>query len=71
MNIYSITRAIGIITIVAVTAAGMPSAASTTTQPSGKFSLANSPEETIYRPECWIVQADGTWLPLRSVECDW
>jgi hypothetical protein len=71
MSAYNMTPAIGIIMMVAVIAAGMVCAASASSERSGKFSAANSPEETIYRPECRVVQSDGTWLPSRRVECDW
>jgi hypothetical protein len=70
MSTYNMTRAIGII-MVAIVAAVVACPASAASDRSGKFTPANSPEETIYRPECRIVQADGTWLPLRRVECDW
>jgi hypothetical protein len=65
------TRAIGIIMMAAVIAAGMACPASAGSERSGKFTPANLPEETIYRLECRLFQPDGTWLPSPRVECDW
>jgi hypothetical protein len=70
MSSSTMTRAIGIIMVAIVTAA-VACPGSAASDRSNKFARANSPEETIYRPECRIVQADGTWLPARSIECDW
>ena len=69
MSTLQMTRAIGIMMVAII--AGMASPASAASERSGKFAPANSQEETIYRPECRIVQADGTWVPSRRVECDW
>jgi hypothetical protein len=69
MSTFNMTRAIGIMMI--AVAAGMASAASAASDRSDKFAPTQGPEETIYRPECRIVQTDGTWLPSRRVECDW
>jgi hypothetical protein len=69
MSTLQMTRGIGMVMIAIM--AGMASPASAASERSGKFAPANSPEETIYRPECRIVQADGTWVPSRRVECDW
>jgi hypothetical protein len=70
MNSFNMTCAIGVTAVVIITAGGaFPVSAAADRV--GKFAPANSPEETIYRPECRIVQADGTWLPARSIECDW
>jgi hypothetical protein len=70
MSAFNRTRAIGVmaVAIIAVSVASLVSAAP---ERLGKFAPANGPEETIYRPECRIVQTDGTWLPSRRVECDW
>jgi hypothetical protein len=70
MSTYNMIRPIGII-MVAIVAAAVACPASTAQGRSDRFARANWPEETIYQPECRVVQADGTWLPLRSLECDW
>jgi hypothetical protein len=70
MSAFKMTRTFRII-MVAIIAAGVASPASAASDRSGKFGPANWPEETIYRPECRIVQTDGTWLPSRRAECDW
>jgi hypothetical protein len=63
-------RTIGVMAVVIITATGaFPTSAASDRL--GKFAPANSPEETIYRPECRIVHTDGTWLPSRQAECDW
>jgi hypothetical protein len=69
MSAFEIMTTFGI--IIAAVVAGLASPASAAPERSGKFGPANSQEETIYRPECRIVQTDGTWLPSRRVECDW
>jgi hypothetical protein len=70
MSTFKTTRGIGIV-MVAIIAAGLAFPASAASERSGKLSPANAQEETVYRPECRIVQADGTWLPASRVECDW
>jgi hypothetical protein len=70
MSSFDMTRAISVMAVVIFTAGGaFPTSAASDRL--GKFSPTNSPEETIYRLECRIVQADGTWLPSRRAECDW
>ena len=69
MSTFNKTAGTGIMMVAII--AGMASPASAASERSGKFAPANSQEETIYRPECRIVQADGTWVPSRRVECDW
>ena len=69
MSAFEITPTFGIIMVAVV--AGLAFPASAARERSGKFAPANSQEETIYLPECRIVQTDGTWLPSRRVECDW
>ena len=70
MSSFIMTRAIGVMAIVIITA-GWAFPTSAASDQLGKFAPANSPGETIYRPECRIVQSDGTWLPSRRPECDW
>jgi hypothetical protein len=70
MSSSTMTRAIGII-MIAIVAAAVACPASAASDRAGKFSPANSPQETVYRPECRIVQIDGSWLPSRRVECAW
>jgi hypothetical protein len=70
MSSFSMTGAIGVMAVVIMTAGGaFPTSAAT--DRIGKFAPANSPQETIYQPECRIVQADGTWLPSLRPECAW
>jgi hypothetical protein len=69
MSTFEITGILGI--MVTAIIAGLASPASAAAERLGKFDPANFQEETIYRPECRIVQTDGTWLPSRRVECDW
>ena len=69
MSAFEITPIFGM--IMAAIIAGLASPASAAPERSGKFAPASSQEETIYRPECRIVQTDGTWLPSRRVECEW
>jgi hypothetical protein len=70
MSSFHMRWAIGVTAVVIITAGGaFPTSAASDRL--GKFAPANSPEETIYRPECRIVQTDGTWLPSRRAECDW
>lgn len=70
MSSFNMAGAIGTIAVVIIIASGaFP--ASAAPDRLGKFAPANSPEETIYRPECQIVHTDGTWLPSRRAECDW
>jgi hypothetical protein len=70
MNSFNMTGAIGLMAVVIINAGGA-SHTSAATDRTGKFEPANSPEETIYQPECRIVQTDGTWLPSRRAECAW
>jgi hypothetical protein len=69
MSTLQTTRGIGIMAVAVIV--GLASPASAASERLGKFAPASSPEETIYRPECRIVQADGSWLPSRRAECDW
>ena len=70
MSSFSMTGAIGVMAVVIMTAGGVfPTSAAA--DRAGKFGSANSPQETIYQPECRIVQTDGTWLPSRRAECAW
>jgi hypothetical protein len=70
MSTFKMTRTFAIM-MVAIIAAAVASPASAASDRSGKFGPANWPEETIYRPECRIVQADGTWLPCGPAEPNW
>jgi hypothetical protein len=69
MSTFQITRSFGM--MMAAISVGTAFPASAASERSGKFVPASSQKETIYWPECWIVQTDGTWLPSRRVECDW
>jgi hypothetical protein len=67
MSAFKMTRAIKILMVTVIVAVvALP--ASAASDRSSKFAPANWPEETIYRPECRIVQADGTWVgcPRRT-----
>jgi hypothetical protein len=70
MSAFRMTRTFGIM-MVAIIAAGVVSPASAASDRSHKFVPPNWPEETIYRPECKIVRADGSLLPCIPVERDW
>jgi hypothetical protein len=70
MSAFKMTRA-GEIALVTIIVAVFPSPASAASEQSSKFAPANWPEETIYRPECRIVRADGTWLSCSPMERDW
>jgi hypothetical protein len=70
MNSFNTAQAIGVVAAIIMTAAGVVPATAASDR-LGKFAPASSPEETIYRPECRMVQADGTWLPSGRIECDW
>jgi hypothetical protein len=69
MSAFNMRRAIGVMAV-AIIAVSVASPASAAPERLGKFAPANGPEETIYRPECRIVQADGSWLPCGRVERD-
>jgi hypothetical protein len=70
MSAFNMTGAISVMAVVIMTAGGaFPVSAAADRV--GKFAPAHSPEETIYQPECRIVQTDGTWLPSRRAECAW
>jgi hypothetical protein len=70
MSIFKTTGALGIMMVALIAAAlGVP--ASAAPGGSGEFAPANWPEETIYRPECRVLQSDGSWLPCLAVEGDW
>ena len=72
MSTFKMTRTFGIMMVaIAIITAAVASHASAASDRSGKFGPANWPEETIYRPECRIVQADGSWLPCGPAERDW
>jgi hypothetical protein len=64
MSAFNITRTI--VTAAIIASATLPAAAAS--DRSGKFTSQSWPEETIYRPECRIVQSDGSWLPCGR---DW
>jgi hypothetical protein len=70
MRTFETTHALGILMVVAI-AAGLNSPASAAADRSGKFAPANWPEETIYRPECRIIQSDGSWLGCSPAERNW
>jgi hypothetical protein len=70
MSSFNMARAFGIM-MVAALAAGVTSPASASSDRSGKFAAPSWPEETIYRPECRTVQADGSWRPCGPAERDW
>lgn len=65
MNTFNRTRVAAL--VIAATFAGtLAPQAWGASDRSGKFSTQNWPEETIYRPDCRIVQADGSWLSCRN-----
>jgi hypothetical protein len=70
MSTFKTTHAFGFL-MVAIIAAGLKSPASGATDRSDKLALPNWPEETIYRPECRIIQTDGSWLPCGPAERNW
>ena len=65
MTTFRAPAALVVIAAIAIANATPTSAAS---DRSGKFASPNWPEETIYRPDCRIVRADGTWLPCDAVD---
>jgi hypothetical protein len=69
MGIHSMRSALGLLTAAALVAGS--TAAWAASDRSGKFSPRNWPEETIYKPECRSVQADGTWLSCIPADRDW
>jgi hypothetical protein len=70
MSSFSMTGAIGVMAVVIMTSGGVFPTSAAEDRVS-KFAPANSPQETIYQPECRIVQTDGTWLPSVRPECAW
>jgi hypothetical protein len=70
MSTTKMRRTFGIM-MIAIIASGVASAASAASDRSHKLVPPNWPEETIYRPECKIVRADGSLLPCIPVERDW
>jgi hypothetical protein len=70
MSTFKMTRTFRIM-MAAILAAGVASAALAASDRSRKFVPPIWPEETIYRPECKIVQADGSWLRCVPAERDW
>jgi hypothetical protein len=69
MSTFKTTRALGIV-MVALNAAGVEATPSAAPDGSSQFAVANWPEETIYRPECRILQSDGGWVPCVAAEGD-
>jgi hypothetical protein len=69
MSTFTTIRAIGI-AMFAIMATTVASPAAAASDQSSKFAPANWPEETVYRPECRIVKADGSWLRCALVERD-
>jgi hypothetical protein len=69
MGVLSMRSVIGLVTAAAVVAGSATAWAAS--DRSGKFSAPNWPEETIYKPECRTVQADGTWLRCGPAEREW
>jgi hypothetical protein len=67
---FKMTRTIGVLAV-AVIAANVASPAAAAPGRSGKFAPASWPEETIYQPECQIVQGDGSRLSCSRSERDW
>jgi len=70
MSAFNITRAVGIV-IAGFIAANVTSPGWADSDRSSKFAAPNWPEETIYRPECRVVQADGSWLPCGRANREW
>jgi hypothetical protein len=70
MTTYNMTRASWII-MVAILATAVACPVSGASGRSGTVAGPHWPEQTVYQPECRLSQGDGTWLPSRSVECDW
>jgi hypothetical protein len=70
MSSFSMTGATRVMAVVIMTAGGV-FPVSAAADRVGKFAPANSPQETIYQPDCRIVQTDGTWLPSLRPECAW
>ena len=67
MSSLKVTCMFAIVTV-AIIAAAVASAASAASERSGKFVPPNWPDETIYRPDCQIVQTDGGWLPCVTAK---
>jgi hypothetical protein len=65
MSASNMMRAAAIVIAATITGAVAPPAWGASDR-SGKFSTQNWPEETIYKPDCRTVQADGTWLACRG-----
>jgi hypothetical protein len=70
MSDLKITNAIKIV-MITVFVAVVVSPVLAASDRSSKFAPRSWPEETIYRPECRIVRADGTWLGCSPMERDW
>jgi hypothetical protein len=66
----SALHAVAIVIAVVATASVTPQAWAASDR-SSRFTAPNWPDETIYRPECRIVLADGTWLPCGGTSRDW
>jgi hypothetical protein len=69
MGVYSMKTAIALLTCAALAAGSV--AALAASDRTGRFSAPSWPEETIYKPECRSVHADGTWVRCSSIERDW
>jgi hypothetical protein len=69
MSAFKMTCAVIVMVIIIVAVVASPASAASDRR--SKFAPANWPEETIYRPECRIVRADGTWLRCSPMERDW
>jgi hypothetical protein len=69
MGVLNTRFAIGLLTAAALVA-GCASGWAASDR-SGKFGPANWPEETIYKPDCRSVRADGTWANCGHADRDW
>jgi hypothetical protein len=69
MSASNIRRIFGIV-IAAVMAASVVPQSWAASDRTGKFAPASWPDETIYRPECRMVQADGSWRYCGPLDRD-
>jgi hypothetical protein len=69
MGVHHMRTVIGLLTAVALAAGSTVAWAAS--DRSGKFSTPNWPEETIYKPDCRTVQADGIWFRCTAADRDW
>jgi hypothetical protein len=68
MSAFRTKAAIGLLTAAALVAGSATGWAAS--DRSGKFGAANWPEETIYKPDCRSVRADGTWPSCSPFDRD-